>query len=225
MDSNYIVVLDDDPLVSKLIEQSLRVRSVGFSSAIKLFESAEKYHPLAIFVDIHIGSFESGIDALPRIRGLWPDAFLAVVTADGSPEIQTLISQTEKVDEIFVKPLRPSTLQLKSLPAMQTLAEKRKELIFQIGNVSFDGTHRILIGPDGQSQLSQRATEMLKGLIEAGSLAISPAELKERCWGEREVSEESLRRGLLELRRAFKVVGGKVELQTSSTKKIGLQFS
>lgn len=69
-DSPYIVVVDDEPVVARLITRMLSSQNIRVLSCTDLACLRElATHALAILCDIHLGS-ESGIDGVRRLRDL-----------------------------------------------------------------------------------------------------------------------------------------------------------
>lgn len=70
--NQYVITLDDDPIVSKIIEKSLSLRSVSFPTITEFTQRIPNMDPLAVFVDIHLANDQSGLDIVPQLRSRWP---------------------------------------------------------------------------------------------------------------------------------------------------------
>jgi ActR/RegA family two-component response regulator len=73
-ENHVIVTLDDDPMVSRILEKATGIKSLSFSSLQELVQVAGQYEPLAAFIDIHLGIDECGLDIIPTLRAKWPTA-------------------------------------------------------------------------------------------------------------------------------------------------------
>src|SRR5690348_13248237 len=70
--NDYTITLDDDPMVAKMIQKALGLKTISFSSAETLTESIDRYQPVAAFVDIHLDADSNGLSIIPALREKWP---------------------------------------------------------------------------------------------------------------------------------------------------------
>ena len=81
----YIVTLDDDPVMAKIIEETLRIKNFSFASSGPLLACAAEMSPIGAFIDIHLEG-ECGLDIVPKLRSFWPTTALIVISGDESDQ-------------------------------------------------------------------------------------------------------------------------------------------
>lgn len=197
--NSYTITLDDDPMVQPIIEHIVGVKSVPFRSAKQLLAQAEKFKPMAAFLDIHLSTEESSLDMLPTLRKLWPSVPLLVITADQSGEAVSE-ALASGADDFIRKPLDPLEVNARLQARMgEKLRLSRKNTI-QLGEISLNKEYRLLRGELGERFLSQTITNLLQTFFEAQGTVIPRKSLKKKIWGETHISDNALDRKVCELR-------------------------
>ena len=65
---DYIVTIDDDPMMQKLLENATGKRSLLFTNLTDFEKQMSTLNPVALFVDVHLGTHENGLDILPKLK-------------------------------------------------------------------------------------------------------------------------------------------------------------
>jgi two-component system response regulator protein BraR/BceR len=209
----YTVTIDDDPMVSKIIEAALGTRTLSFSATRDVLDRAEPLTPQAIFVDVHLDQ-ENGLAALPRIREQYRYCPIIVITGDTN---DTAIAEalTLGADDFIMKPLRPREVvaRLQARLADQALKQGSQSLVY--GDVQLDQIHRVLRGPKGERFLSPTELNLLVALMRSAGTTLERSMLKNQCWDHIAVSDNALDRKVFEVRRALADVGGGCSIGTA----------
>ena len=211
--SGYTITLDDDPMVSRLIQKALGIKSLGFSSAARLLECASDYKPLAAFIDIHLDS-DSGLSIIPTLKEKWPFCPILVVTSDPT-EDAVAEGLASGADDFVRKPIRPKELQSRLQARFVDQAQKEAKNVLDLADIRLDRAHRELSGPDGERYLSDTEINLLVALIQAKGTVVPRNTLKLRCWGQIAVSDNALDRKIYEVRRALKEIGSRITVTTA----------
>lgn len=213
LNNPFIVTLDDDPSVSRLLEKATGLRSVNFTTGRELCAVAEKMSPLAAFVDIHLGTEENGLEVITTLRQKWPYCPVIVVTAD--PKDEALESAFKMgADDFVLKPIRPKEIQTRFQTRLTQLQEKANNHSLMVGDLTLDTAHRTVTGPLGRHFLAPVETLILAQLIKAKGTVVPKEVLKREAWGLIQVSDNAFYRKLFELRRALKGVTTGVRIQS-----------
>lgn len=213
-DYSYTVTLDDDPIVPRLIESTLRIPSKAFHSAKQLVEVASLLHPVAVFIDIHLGSDPSGLSIIPTLRQNWPYAPIIVITADPSDEAVSE-ALASGADDFVRKPLRPKELIARLQVRLVDQAQKEARQIFHFANLELNQQSRCLRGPKGERFLSPTEMSLFLAVTQARGTVVPRRTLKQRCWDNVRVSDNALDRKVHELRKALMDVGSIAGIGTS----------
>jgi two-component system response regulator MtrA len=209
----YTITLDDDPMISKIIERATGIRSLAFTSAQKLLSVCQNHHPIAAFIDINLDTEECGLDVIPALRAHWSYCPILVITAD--PEDETVgRSLHSGADDFILKPLRPNELIARLQTRLGDFAERRSKNTVRLGDARLDPTLRCLEGPLGKRYLSPTGVKILLCLWQAKGTVVSRQRLKRQGWHEMLVSETALDRKLYEVRHALKEVSENLTLRS-----------
>ncbi len=215
---SYTVTLDDDPIVSAIVERFVGLPTLAFSSGQALLKRAPSLaHPFGIFVDIHLGISESGLDLVPALRELWPQSPVIVVTASRVEE--TIAKALAAGAHDFVrKPLSRAEVnaRLRVRRAELLARAARDELI--VGDLRFDRVKRQIERVGQQCgvvrYLSTTAASLLLCLASAPGSVVSKDELRAKIWGRISVSENAVRKKIFEVRVALRDVSEAVAIET-----------
>lgn len=210
--NNYTVTLDDDPIVCRMIQEILGIKTFSFSRVSELRENFEKLSPVGVFVDIHLADDECGLDVIPQIKAKWPFCPIIVITGDYA---ESLIGQALAIgaDDFILKPIRSAELIARLITRRSEIELRNNQTILRFGDVTLDLRHKTLTGPRGQYFQSSREVEMLAYLIRSYGMVIDKSTLKRRVWGNISVSDNALDRKLFEVRKAIKSVSNNVEIR------------
>lgn len=109
-----VLVVDDDPDYCLLIQSFLEKRDYAVSSLSEYKELANRlqtFRPDAVLLDLNLGE-ESGINLLPFIRSLAPDAGIIMMSASKSPDL-VFHALFEGASDFLEKPLLPPEVDLR----------------------------------------------------------------------------------------------------------------
>jgi two-component system response regulator MtrA len=209
--NSHTVTLDDDPVVPRMIQEILGIRTVSFASVTALKASFDQLDPVGVFVDIHLAGNECGLDIVPQIKARWPASPIIVITGDLQ---ESLIGQAlaSGADDFILKPIRPGELVARLLTRKSEIDLRNNQTVLHFGDLVLNLRHKSLVGPKGQCFQSAREVEILAYLIRVNGMVIDKANLKRRIWGNIAVSDNALDRKLFEVRKAIKGVSDTVEI-------------
>lgn len=211
--ATYTITLDDDPMVPKIIERLTLMTSLPFTTGKGIISKASSYSPVAVFVDVHLQVDESGIDFIPELRKTWPHVPILVITSDDSPDLVGHALAAGAND--FVR--KPLGVEFVSrLQARIVEMRERMELgILTVGDVTFDYKNHYLDVKNQRTYLSPIESEILRALVEAGSMIIPKKVLKRKIWKKISVSDNALDRRLSDLRKTLKSATQSIEIDST----------
>lgn len=210
---HYTITVDDDPMVSRIIERATGVKSLGFQASREIEQVCPQYHPLAVFLDIHLGLDESGLTLIPLFRSHWPYAPIIVVTSD--PDDECLDEAFKQgANDFLLKPIKPREVQARFRTRLSELQERATRAALVAGDVRLDTAHRVVTGPQGRQFLAPVETLMLAQLIRSKGTVVPKEVIKREAWGPIHVSDNAFYRKLFELRRALEGVSDTVKIQS-----------
>jgi DNA-binding response OmpR family regulator len=208
----YIVTLDDDPVMARIIEETLGLKNFAFTQSEQLLECAGEMSPVGAFVDIHLKG-ECGLDIVPRLRALWPTTAIIVISGD---ESDASISQAlaSGADDFVLKPISPAEVVARLRVRIEDLNDKNRMNLLKFGDLKVDLKHKTISGGKSQLILSAREIDLLAELIRAHGTIVPKDVLKRELWGSLAVSDNALDRKIFEVRRALREVSDNVELHS-----------
>ncbi len=210
----YFVTLDDDPLVHRLLESSIGKKSLFFTNTKDLLVKANEIEPIAVFVDIHLGIDDNGLDILPKLRQNWPFCPIIVITEDKDDDCigQALASGA---DDFIRKPITPKEVVARLQARLDELAKREAKELLQISDITIDTSHRMISNDNGkQRYLSPTEMNLLTCLLNAHGTVVKRDVIKRKCWGQIYVSDNALNRKLHEVRRILKELSSSVVIRT-----------
>lgn len=224
-DNHYFVTIDDDPLVSRIIEVALNMKSLSLAKSGEFYAHTFTTPPLGVFVDIHLGLEDNGIDLITPIRARWDYVPIIVMTSDAD---NSLIGQAlaAGANDFVKKPLDASELAARFKARASELRERQTTDNIQFHDLMLNLRFNKVSGPTEGSAtyLSQRDTYLLYYLMQSGGTLVTRQELKRRVWGDLTVTDNALDKRLYEIRNALKNINSGVKLQSNYRKGFGLVF-
>ncbi len=219
----YFVTLDDDPNINGIIERFVGIKSISFVNSAELLKQASQLKPMAVFVDIHLGIDDCGLDVIPTLRAKWPYCPILVLTADPAEDTVSRALSTG-ADDFLRKPINSKELLARLHARLEDAAEKSARQILEVGDISLDVSHRMLSGPLGRRALSPTEINILAHLIQVRSTVVTKEVLKFRCWGPTAVSDNAVDRKIHEVRAALTDVSAIVRIKSIYGVGISLQL-
>ncbi len=209
----WVLVVEDDPVVAKIIEKSLNIPAVCLIDPQEIENLSPRREPLGCFVDIHLGQGRSGLDFIPALRRKWPVSPILVVTMDGSDEAleQAFFAGAE---DLIIKPVKPRELIARFQTRLLTLQKHSQGASLSFGGLNLDKEHRIVSGPLGREFLPPIESLMLASLMAARGTVVPKETLKHEAWGLNAVSDNAFHRKLFELRKAVQSVSADINIRS-----------
>jgi len=213
VEKRYVIVLDDDPLIPKLLEKIIAIKCVWFSSIDELVQTRQKWAPSAVFIDIHLGRGENGLTIIPLLKDRWPDSLLLVITADLDSKYlkQALLGGA---DDFIRKPFDPLDLRAR-------IQSRIGDRIHHISNEWLEYSH-LKISPvlgcvqfrSRRKPLKGNAMAVLMTMVSARGTLVTRNYLRYQVWGGATISENALDKQVSEVRRVLKSIGQPVRLRS-----------
>jgi DNA-binding response OmpR family regulator len=209
----YIVILDDDTVVAKLIAKAVKLEAKHFCDAVSLMNDLKSLSPAAAFIDIHLGISGSGLDIIPFLRAHWPFTPILVITSD--PTSLALSEAFAAGSNDFIrKPINAMELVARLHIRMEEQGEKRTSTLFNVGNVSLNRAQKVLDVAGSQIHLSTMDTNILYTLMRYKGTLVTRKTLMRRGWPGLAVANSSLEKKICELRAVLKESGTNLEIET-----------
>ena len=216
----HTITLDDDEMIPRIIENASKIKSVGFTDPGELLASLERFNPVGIFVDIHLGVRDSGLDVIPNLREAFPFCPILIVT--GSPTEQAISKALNcGADDFVRKPLIPDEVNARLKLRMADAAQKSAKTVVDFGDLTIDTAHRTVEGPYGKRFASPIEISLLATLANTEGNIVEKDALKMRCWGQIKVTDNALHRKLHAVRQLLKDLTSSVTIET----KYGVGFA
>lgn len=210
---NSIVVLDDDPLIAKIIEKVTKVNTICFQSNANLLANTKELQPMAVFVDIHVGENDNGLDVIPELRQSWPILPILVITSDPSDE---LIREALSIgaNDFIRKPINHTELLARLQSRMYDSSEKVSATIVAVGDLKINKNHNSIAVGEAVRFLSKKEIELILVMSEANGTVVVKNVIKKRLWGPVAVSDNSLNRKVFEVREALRELESRVQIRS-----------
>lgn len=210
---HYFIAIDDDPLPTEMIETALGLKTFVYASSKEFQSHPVAQAPKGVFVDIHLGINDNGLDLIPGIRSRWPYCPVIVVTGDLSSEAVGKALASGAHDYIR-KPFVPSELYARWLARSVELSEKQARDTLCHGDFILNMNLNQLSGSSGVTHLSHADALVLCHLVQANG-SLSRKDLKKKVWGNLSISDNALDKKVKDVRKALKGIGSQVKLTST----------
>lgn len=210
-----IIVIDDDPMINKIIGSATGKKTLHFTSTTSMLEQIESLDPLCMFLDIHLGMQENGLDILPNLKERWP--FCPIIVVTGDKKDNTIGNALASgADDFIYKPIHPKELMARMQARLEELSRREARELIHIGDLVVDIAHRVVTNEESKEQRYLSPTEMslLTCLLNAHGTVVRREVMKRKCWGQIYVSDNALNRKLHEVRRSLKEISHLVNIRT-----------
>lgn len=212
LQKKYMISLDDDPSIHKIIQQITGTTCIPFKSADKLTEKAKSYTPSAVFIDIHLDVGVCGLDFIPRLRSIWNYAPIFVITSDiDSSLIGTALASG--ANDFLRKPLIPEELLGRLHARTNEIDIRREDEEVNAFDLIFNKYFKTLSKNNRTSYLPNIECKLFSTLIESGGVALSRDTIKSRLWGKTKVSENTLDKKVSSLRKILEEVASDLKVK------------
>lgn len=202
--TSFTITLDDDALVPKMIEGITGLKTEHYPSQKAFLERPDGGdEPSSIFVDIHLGIGDNGLDVIPAIRARWPFCPILVVTGDTS---DAAIGQAlaAGANDFVRKPINKAELTARLGARLAELSRRANVEVIEAGDLKYDVAHKLVEGPSGRRHLSPTEALLLECLLEAKGMVVPKPDLKRRVWGSVTVSDNAVDKKIHGLRTAIR---------------------
>lgn len=208
----HLLVVDDDPVMSAVIEGATNLKTFRVANEDELKAITDQLDPTCVFVDVYLEKGEIGLELIPGIKELYPNAVIIAITAGEDPNI---ISEALSMgaDDFIQKPIRPEELRARMTARRQQLDKQITDASLKYADIEFNSRNGIVVGPRGKATLSSRESTLLEKLISARGTVVSKNDLRAAGWGDFKVSNNALDRKLHALRKILSSVSDNVELK------------
>ena len=219
----YTLTLDDDPSISRIIAQVTGIPSLPFDEANVMIKKGTSLEPVALFIDVNLGTDDCGLDSVPECRKIWPYAPIIVVTSDTKDE---LIGRALAMgaNDFIRKPINPTELTGRLHARILEMSMRRKLEFVEIGDLRFNPIQSSVEKAGVVSYLPKLESQLLAMLLEHRDIIVTREELKQRLWGRIVVSENTLDRKISDIRKALSDIQSICVIQSHYRKGISLSF-
>ncbi|NOU98160.1 response regulator [Paenibacillus sp. LMG 31456] len=178
-----IIVVDDDPFIRQLIKSSLL--SEGFqiidsTNGLEALEVLERTNVDMVILDIMMPLMD-GWELCERLRGLYPDLPLLMVTAK-SESVHKIRGFHLGTDDYLVKPFDPMELVLRVKALLKRYRINTSQVI-QLGNAELRRTHLEVVHNGSRQTLPLKEFELLFKLAWHPNQIFTRNQLIEQIWG------------------------------------------
>lgn len=215
LEGSLIAILDrEGSSVKALIEASLKGQVKVYQDFSKLLDNQNIENLAFAFVDTEFVSEEQISSRLSQFRDRFPLTPLIALT--GNKDAGFIVQlYSWGFDEFLLKPINKDDLFLRCSVKKEQMS-KVKEKPISMGEISVDPSSRSLKNlANGKSKfLSPIEVSLLCILLSAANHGISREEVKMKCWGNANVSDNALNRKLFEVRKALSEIESDYTIKT-----------
>lgn len=212
--SSEVVIVDDDTAVQMVLSKLMGEDVATFSDVTSLLKNCEKdFNPRVCFLDVHLGTGESGIDFIPTLRMRWPHSVIIVITGDRDEHLLAA-ALASGANDFIQKPLRPMEVEARVAARLSEAEVLSGTERLDFSDASLHLRQRKLVVGESTTFLSPLAVELLRLLLASRNIPVSRQVLTQRLWGDTRVSANALDQRVLEVRRALKDLRSDVKLES-----------
>lgn len=164
--SRTVLIVDDDPLLQRLLEGVLHSDGYRVQCANNIqqaLRSVQRHPPDVAILDVDLGESESGLNLL----GIWRTQhhFPVMMLSSRGQASDRIIGLELGALDYIVKPFEPRELLLRLKLVMQRGPSARINEIahasWSLGELTFDSAHRSLVQGEDKTQLSPFESDLL----------------------------------------------------------------
>ena len=195
----YTITLDDDPVMARIIEQATGLESISFMSTSKLLAKASSLEPQAVFVDVHLGVDDSGLDVLPKLREFWPNVVLLVITGDPN---DALVGESlaAGANDFVRKPINAEEVRGRLRARIAEMAARRRIDELRFGTLVYSRSKGSIENAGMREYLPRLQAKLFEILWENRGAVVARSEIKVRMWGRVKVADNTLDKKVSNLR-------------------------
>jgi DNA-binding response OmpR family regulator len=225
--SQTVLIVDDDPLLLRLLESVLHSDGYRVQSASNIqqaLRSVQRHPPDAAIVDVDLGESESGLNLL----GLWriQHHFPVMVLSSRSQPSDRIMGLELGALDYVVKPFEPRELLLRLKLILQrglwVPSTGRPKVSWRLGEMTFDTVHRHLVQGADKTQLSPFESDLLTFLVTRANVPVTREQILDAVQSrDRQVNDRAV--DVLVGRLRKKLANSQVSIQ--SVRSIGYMLS
>lgn len=219
----HAIIIEDDPVTAKLIGQMINQSVKRFESIGEFNAEADKLSPTCVFIDIHLGMHESGLDLIPSIRRRWPQIPILVITGDRSEDAVKRALEAG-ANDFLMKPLNAFEVKARLQTRLLECSQSSKKETVTFKDISLDFRYNTLQCGAKQSFLSVKEINLLKLLIDANGVVVSRQTIMSEVWGKLRVTDNCIDRKIFEVRHALEEVGSRIHIQSVYGKGVTMTY-
>jgi two-component system alkaline phosphatase synthesis response regulator PhoP/two-component system response regulator RpaA len=187
-DDNLVLVVDDDEIVARTIERSLRAggfRVAVVHSGVEALRTARRHPPDLMVLDIIMPGMD-GFEVCREVRAdpILKDLPVLFLTAKGKEE-DRIVGLRAGADDYLIKPFNLDELYLRVRAILRrTRRELREEppKALSVGGYTLDTRSFEIDGPNGTSILTPVQFDLLYHLMSHPGQVFSPERLLQEVW-------------------------------------------
>jgi two-component system, OmpR family, response regulator len=225
--SQTVLIVDDDPLLQRLLEGLLHTGGYRVQCASNIqqaLRSVQRHPPDAAIVDVDLGESESGLNLL----GIWRTRYhfpVMVLSSRSQPSDRIIGLELGALDYV-VKPFDPRELLLRLKLILQrspVVPSVEMPLVsWQLGEMTFDTTHRHLVQGADKTPLSPFESDLLMFLTTRANSPVTREQILDAVQSrDRQVNDRAV--DVLVGRLRKKLANSQVSIQ--SVRSIGYMLS
>jgi len=208
-----IVVIDDDPMISRQIEAAMGLTVAAYASSQAFREGKLPSAPAGFFVDIHLGHSDFGLDLIPEIRGLWLYTPIIVITSETNDDNigRALVLGA---NDFVRKPLNKKELLARFKARSEEMVDRSGLEHMKYGDITVNLRLRVVSCNGLKAHLSSSNIDLLSYLIKTNGTLVSRDDLRSKVWGDLKVSDSAVDKKVFEVRRALKDIASSLQIQS-----------
>lgn len=220
---HHAIIIEDDPVTAKLIGQMINQPIKSFESITAFNSEADKLSPTCIFIDIHLGMHESGLDLIPGIRRRWPQVPILVITGNTAQDSVKLALEAG-ANDFLTKPLNVFEVKARLQTRLLECSHSSKKELVTFKDISLDFRYNTLQCGTKRVFLSVKEINLLKLLVDANGVIVSRQTIMSEVWGKLRVTDNCIDRKIFEVRHALEEVGSSIHILSVYGKGVTLSY-
>jgi DNA-binding response OmpR family regulator len=212
LESKTVVVVEDDPNISDLIDLYLRkadFRVLQCKDAKRAKELISSNDPVLAILDIGLEGDEDGLELLKQIRS--SSSLPVILLTARDDEIDRIMGLEFGADDYVSKPFSPRELVARVKAVTRRVTDKRESTrILEFGSLRIDLTRREVTISGSPLQLATKEFDLLAHLAQNKGVVLSRQQLLDSVWGDNWYGDE--RTVDVHIRQIRKKLDGEAEL-------------
>ncbi|NDL66832.1 response regulator transcription factor [Anaerotalea alkaliphila] len=197
MEKPQILIVDDDPLVRRMVRTALEYENLSVAEAASGAEAKQRMQGTSydlVLLDVMLGT-ESGLDVLRQLHEIDPMVPIVILSGRGA-EYDKILGLGIGADDYITKPFSPVEL------SARIKAHLRRNLrlmgtgkgggVLRCGVFTFDPESYKVYKEDRELQLSSKELKLLKFFLEHPNQVFTKNQLYENVWNDAVIDDNSI---------------------------------